>query len=591
MPVHRKPSPAIEQVPGHPGRIRGRRATAPAIRHGTLLLAAVLAGCVATPREPSAAAAAPGPRTQQEAAALARRAAREPDPSIRTRLWLDCASAAHAALDGEAAPPDAGIALADHCSTQALLDLFRRHPGGWQPGRRRIAGRELELRIEGASPMARGAYTITPAQDVPVPPGWDFRQPGFGLPLVLRADRCTDAPDCALYTPEGIYRWATAWIEHGDDVPVVRIVDPVATPSTTVGGRGMRLSFDAFSAYWKGAMASRLPRLGVYGLLGGDGIGRRAGAYLLTDYDPRKTPVVMVHGLGSHPIIWAELSGAIWADPVLRDSYQVIHVVFQTNAPLLVSTQRVRTYLDRMWELLDPEGDDPARGKMVLVGHSLGGVVARLLAVDSGRVLWDATFTVAPGQLHGAAEDVAAIQDIFLFDPYPGVCAVVMLAAPHKGSPAASGFAGRLARALVARRAPEIQALREVTLAHPEDVRDEVRDSYRFARLDSIWTLRAPQPVRRAGESLLPAPGIRYHTIAGDLHGQGGDGLVPLESALLPGARSTLVVDQGHTLYRDPVVIGRVLEILREERGLPCAGAADPGNTADAGDVARDMPD
>ncbi|WP_162125541.1 hypothetical protein [Pseudoxanthomonas taiwanensis] len=143
----------------------------------------------------------------------------------------------------------------------------------------------------------------------------------------------------------------------------------------------------------------------------------------------------------------------------------------------------------------------------------------------------------------------------------------------------------------MARRAPEIQALKEVTLAHPEDVREEVRDSYRFARLDSIWTLRAPQPVRRAGESLLPAPGIRYHTIAGDLHGQGGDGQVPLESALLPGARSTLVVDQGHTLYRDPVVIGRVLEILREERGLPCAGAADPGNTADAGDAARDMPD
>ncbi|WP_162125542.1 hypothetical protein [Pseudoxanthomonas taiwanensis] len=362
--MHRKPSPAIEQVPGHPGRIRVRDATAPAIRRGTLLLAAVAAGCVATPREPSAAAAAAGPRTQQEAAALARPAAREPDPSIRTRLWLDCASAAHAALDGEVALPDAGIALADHCSTRALLDLFRRHPGGWQPGRRRIAGRELELRIEGASPMARGAYTITPAQDVPVPPGWDFRQPGFGLPLVLRADRCTDAPDCALYTPEGIYRWATAWIEHGDDVPVVRIVDPVATPSTTVGGRGMRLSFDAFSSYWKGAMASRLPRLGVYGLLGGDGIGRRAGAYLLTDYDPRKTPVVMVHGVGSHPIIWAELSGAIWADPVLRDSYQVIHVVFQTNAPLLVSRQRVRTYLDRMWELLDPEGDDPARGKM-----------------------------------------------------------------------------------------------------------------------------------------------------------------------------------------------------------------------------------
>src|SRR5690606_24545531 len=103
MPVHRKPSPATDQVPRHPGRTRRQGGMAPAIRRGTLLLAAVLAGCVATPREPSAAAAAAGPRTQQEAGALARRAAREPDPSIRTRLWLDCASAAHAALDGEVA--------------------------------------------------------------------------------------------------------------------------------------------------------------------------------------------------------------------------------------------------------------------------------------------------------------------------------------------------------------------------------------------------------------------------------------------------------------------------------------------------------
>ncbi|WP_028918763.1 esterase/lipase family protein [Pseudoxanthomonas suwonensis] len=434
------------------------------------------------------------------------------------------------------------------------------------------------MRIETVSPMSRGAYTITPAQDIPLPPGREFRQPGFGLPVVLRSNRCNDAPACELYPPEGIYQWATAWIEAQGGTPLVRVVDPVAMPVVTLGGRELRLAFDAFAAYRQGSMTSHLPSLGVYGLLRGDDVGRRAGAYLIRGYDPRKTPVVMVHGLGSHPIIWAELSGAIWADPVLREHYQVVHVVFQTNAPLLVNRLRLRTFLDRMWQLLDPEGDDPARRKMVLVGHSLGGVVSRTLAVDSGQVLWDAAFTVAPGELRGEPADVKTVHDLFLFDPYPGACALVMLAAPPRGSPTASRFAGRVVRALVGRRIPEIEALRRVTLADPDAVRDEVRDSYRAARLDSIWTLRAPQPVRRAGESLLPVAGVRYHTIAGDLHGKGGDGVVPLESALLPGARSTLVVDRGHALYGAPEVVARILDILREERELPCAGAAVPGS-------------
>ncbi len=70
--------------------------------------------------------------------------------------------------------------------------------------------------------------------------------------------------------------------------------------------------------------------------------------------------------------------------------------------------------------------------------------------------------------------------------------------------------------------------------------------------------------------------GVRYHTIAGDLHGQGGDGVVPLASAWLPGADSTRVVDHGHTLYSDPEVIAQVLGILHEERLWPCDAAATP---------------
>ena len=121
--------------------------------------------------------------------------------------------------------------------------------------------------------------------------------------------------------------------------------------------------------------------------------------------------------------------------------------------------------------------------------------------------------------------------------------------------------------------APEIQALKRLARDHPHAVRPEVAESYRFARLNSISTLQAMQ---RAGESLLPVAGVRYHTIAGDLHGQGGDGVVPLASAWLPGADSARVVDHGHTLYSDPEVIAQVLGILHEERLRTCDAVAAP---------------
>ena len=80
----------------------------------------------------------------------------------------------------------------------------------------------------------------------------------------------------------------------------------------------MPLAIDTSAAYVAGARTSKLGRLGIWGLLGGDEVGRRAGLYLLEDYDPSKRPLVMIHGLGSSPLIWQRLSNAVWAAPHLR---------------------------------------------------------------------------------------------------------------------------------------------------------------------------------------------------------------------------------------------------------------------------------
>jgi len=83
----------------------------------------------------------------------------------------------------------------------------------------------------------------------------------------------------------------------------------------------------------------------------------------------------------------------------------------------------------------------------------------------------------------------------------------------------ADAWYGRLFRNLIGRGVPEMSLLQRYTRAHPEVVSDAVRETYERAKVNSITTLQAAQPMLAASESLLPQPGIRYHTIAGSLPG------------------------------------------------------------------------
>ena len=461
--------------------------------------------------------------------------------------------------------------------TDEFLRLALHEGRRWSPGTTRVGGLKVDVEFRELSPYLQDQVSLIRASDVPmnVFAGKRYARSGYGIPLVVQSARCHSGPACDLLPREGVFRGATAWIESApDDVHAdLRLVvaDPLRETLLRAGDHRYALALDTSAPYAVGANSSSLRRLGVYGLLGGDEIGRRAGVYLLEDYDPNKRPIVMIHGLAASPLNFARISNAIWGDPQLRAHFQVWHVIYQTDAPLMILRRRIQDYLDRVWNAVDPVGDDPARHGMVLIGHSMGGIIARLLCVESGDVMWNAAFTVPPAQMPGKPEDVAAIENLLFTHPYPGVTRAIFLASPHHGSPAADAWYGRLFQNLIGRGVPELRLLQHYTREHPEVVSDAVRDTYAQAKVNSITTLRAAQPVRAASESLLPQPGIRYHTIAGSLPRQAppGDGIVPLDSARLPGAESTLVVKYGHQLYDSDEVIAEVVRILHADIAEP----------------------
>ncbi len=486
--------------------------------------------------------------------------------------WLRCASDAFRALHSDE-PLLAGTAatLATQATDELLSRLLPRHPQGWSPGLLEVDDIRVQVEFRQVSPCLLPPVRIRRAVEVSMDAfgGERHARPGFGVPLAALSPRREDDPLGRLQPLAGAFRNLTAWIEPdrpGSDAPP-RLVfaDPLKIDTIAVGTHRRQLARDTSAAYAWGIGLSKLARAGLWGLLGGEAIEHRAGLYLLEDFDPDKRPLVMIHGLGSIPLIWAHLSNAVWGMDDLRARYQIWQVIYPTDEPLLAVRSRIQGYLDAAWQLLDANGDAPARSGAVLVGHSMGGVISRLLCVDSGDALWNAAFLAPPPSLQASAEDLDVIKRLFNFHSYPGIARAVFLATPHRGSPSAATPLGQVTRALVGRRTAEVQALRRIAMANPGAIRPELLHTFQQGWINSIATLQSEQPIRRATESLSPPPGVSFHTIAGVRPGrrQQTDGVVPLDSAQIAGAASCLVVEDGHRLHDNPHVIAEVVRILR----------------------------
>lgn len=418
------------------------------------------------------------------------------------------------------------------------------------------------------------SFYLEPADQVPMDSlgGVHHRHAGFGVPLVAFALPCTDRPICRHYPPEGVFRPATMWMEAPSrtgspgDLPILVVQNPVLQPEHAVGASGYGLAVDLSAPYAQLLERTSLKRLAWWGLIGGAEVGKRSGLFLLDDYDPNKIPVIMIHGVAGSPVIWARLSNAIMGDPELHRRYQIWHVVYQSNAPLLVERYRVQRYIDKAWSDLDPDGQAQARQGVVLVGHSMGGVIARLLCAQSTPEVWSAAFTTPFESLHANAADLATLKNVFQFRPYPGVDEIIFMAAPQRGSPSADGLLGRFVGLLAWRHIEEISGLMRIAAQNPGAIQPTLLSIFQTGHLSSITSLRPDEPVTLADEKLMPAAGVRYDTIAGVLPGvkPPGDGYVPLSSALLTGSATTLIVHSNHEVPNRPEAIEDVLKILRE---------------------------
>jgi pimeloyl-ACP methyl ester carboxylesterase len=291
---------------------------------------------------------------------------------------------------------------------------------------------------------------------------------------------------------------------------------------------------------------------------------------MMQPYDPDRLIVVMLHGLASSPEAWINVSNEVLGDENLRRNYQVWEVYYPTNAPVAVNLLNIRRALDTTLKHFDPSGQARASNNMVLVGHSMGGVIARLLVSSSGDALWKAI----PVRNNLSAAKRKRLHErlgpYLQFSPMPQVTRAVFMASPHRGTPFAQGRLAMMFRGLI--------RLPANLLAEISNLSDVLKDASASGVLrvpNSIDNLSDKDPFIMAAADLPISPRVRYNSIVGVYKSNGplatsSDGVVPYSSSHLAGAESELAVPSWHSVQENPAAILELRRILRlQETSVP----------------------
>jgi pimeloyl-ACP methyl ester carboxylesterase len=289
------------------------------------------------------------------------------------------------------------------------------------------------------------------------------------------------------------------------------------------------------------------------------------GLSLVTPYARGKIPVIFIHGLWLNPASWHRMIATLEGEHAIREKYQFWTFGYSTGDPIPYSAYLLRRNLDEVRSKLDPNRSDAALDQMVIVGHSMGGLLSKMIAADAGDRLWRVISDRPFGELTGEKKDLELFHNGLFFAARPEVRKVIYIATPHRGSHFDQGAIQHLGTRLVRVADP----LRE---AHHRLVsRNEAaffRAHFRKTIPTSIDELQWGSPILTGLYDLHTAPVVKVHSIIavrpGSPPDHPTDGLVEYTSAHLAGVASEKVVATGHLCQDHSEVIGEVRRILAE---------------------------
>jgi pimeloyl-ACP methyl ester carboxylesterase len=391
------------------------------------------------------------------------------------------------------------------------------------------------------------------------------RDSGLGAPLIVVAESHNQI--AALRAPATVFLRVNGDVRSwraGQMTASLELYSTVDATEVQVNGHSLPLQTDTTAPIAQGLNNSPIWNLGLAQFFSAD-LQAKTGIRRLQPYSPGRIPVVFVHGTASSPVWWAEMWNTLNADPVLREHYQFWAFNYASGNPITYTAGILRSNLMGEVGELDPQGKDPALREMVIIGHSQGGLLAKLTATDTGDKLWRLVSDQSIDQLKVDEETREILQDNFFFKPLPCVKRVIFISTPHRGSYQNSKFVQNVLNRFIKLNQKLVDASTSLLplkdqIRLPKSIREGVPTSLNGMATDNPFMLTlADIPV---------APGIKCNSIiaikGNDQPPNGADGVVQYTSAHVNYAESEFIVRSGHSCQGNPLTIEEVRRILLE---------------------------
>ncbi|WP_298141322.1 alpha/beta fold hydrolase [uncultured Acinetobacter sp.] len=349
---------------------------------------------------------------------------------------------------------------------------------------------------------------------------------------------------------------------HGDFE--ISAYDPYQYESVQVAQKTYPLAANFSAPYGLWLAQNNLGKAAYLSLIDRDDRLTMPHLYMLEPYNPNKKVIILVHGLASSPEAWVRLTNDIMGDPVLREHYQVWQVFYSTNMPILESRFQIYALLTQAFAKVDAKA--AAKDDAVLVGHSMGGIISRLLV--SNADITQATLALMNNRQLNRYRNLPIVRQRMVMKHIPNIDRAIFLAAPHRGTDFADRWFTKAARKIIKLPVAFLTAISDALVDEDPSLKELWQQIDRSLIQNGPSDLSHQSKFMQLTQDIMPRQNVPVHSIIGNNTGlddltQINDDVVPYQSAHLKDAQSEKIIRGSHSIQETPEAVLELRRILR----------------------------
>ncbi|MDN3453504.1 MULTISPECIES: alpha/beta hydrolase [unclassified Psychrobacter] len=239
----------------------------------------------------------------------------------------------------------------------------------------------------------------------------------------------------------------------------IHLYNPYRTETVNILNNNYPLAANFSAGYGLWLSENQLDGVGYLNLITRQPDAQLPKLFMLEPYDPDKRVLIMLHGLASSPATWVNLTNDIFNDDKLRDNYQVWQIFYPTNLPILENRYQIQQLINSTYQQTDPNGQNRASKNSVIISHSMGAIIARMMLSDENladdldklndKDILSSNEKQQIRQVLNTSFGENELKERFELQALPQVDTAVFLSAPFRGTDYADRWFTRALRRIV----------------------------------------------------------------------------------------------------------------------------------------------